>query len=122
VESAELLRSIGHQLLAEGLVADVARQLDRLAVRLRNVARDVVGIRLFRWKVVDRHIRAFARKRNGRGSAHAGIAAGDQGLAPGEAARALVAPFAVIRWRRHLAGEAGPRLLLLVERGLGIFR
>ena len=78
-------------------------------------------IRLLGRKIIDRDIGAFARIGDGGGAAHAGIAAGDQRLAAGEPAGALVAFLAVVRPRLHLAREARPGLGLLLERRLRIF-
>ena len=82
---------------------------------------DLARVRLLGREVVDRDVGAFARIGDRRGAAHAGIAAGDQRLASGEAARAAVAGLAMIRPRVHLARQARPGLRLLLEGRLRIF-
>src|SRR3569833_1388597 len=121
VEAAERRDGVGDALLAEGLLAEVARERHALAAGVLDQLDHVAGGWLFARKIVDRHVGAFARIGDGRGAAHAGIAAGDQRLAPSEPSRAFVARLAMVRWRLHVLCEARPRLLLLGERRLRVF-
>ena len=91
------LHGVGHQLLAERLVAQVAGNREADAAFRLDQARSL------RWasgssvgEIVDRDIGAFAREGDGRGAAHAGIAAGDQRLAPAQPARPAIALLAMI--------------------------
>src|ERR1700704_3797625 len=81
VEPAETLNGALDQLLAEFLVPEIAgdRQSDP-PLGLDQVY-DLLRIRFFVWKIIDRDVCAFARIGDGGGAAHAGIATRDQRLA-----------------------------------------
>ena len=81
VEPAEPFDRLRDQLLAEGLVAQVAGNGDAVAARLLDQLDDLLRVRLFGREIVDRDVRALARIGDRGGAAHAGIAAGDQRLA-----------------------------------------
>ncbi len=116
------LDGVGHELLAERLAAQVARQGEADPALGLDQRDDLARVGLLVRQVVDGDVGALAGIGDGGGPAHAGVATGDQRLAPGEAARALVARLAVVRAGIHLAGQAGPGLGLPLERGPGIFR
>ena len=82
---------------------------------------DFLRVGFFGGKVIDRDIGAFAGVGDRGGPAHPGITAGNERLATGQTAGAVVALLAVVRPRIHLAGEAGPGLLLAFEGRLRIF-
>lgn len=109
---AQLADGIGDQFVAKRLIANIAGQGDGVALFGANQIHHFLGIGFFRRQVVGRHVRAFAREGDGRRAAVAGIAAGNQCLAPSQAPGALVAGFAMIGTRLQFADQARPRLLL----------
>jgi hypothetical protein len=117
---AEALDRLGDKVLAEIFVAQIAgdRKADP-AFRLYQ-GHHLPRVGLFRGKVVDRDIRAFAGIGDRGGPAHPRVASGDQGFAAGQPTRAAIACLAMVRRRVHLAGEPWPRLRLLLVRRLGI--
>ena len=115
VEPAELLLRVLDEPAAEAFVADVARQRDALAPGLLDELDHLPRIGFFLRQIIDRDIGAFARESDRHGAADAGIAARDQRLAALQAPRAAIARLAVIGLRHHLAGKAGPGLLLFRE-------
>jgi hypothetical protein len=121
IEAAQLLHRVGHQLLAEFLVAQIAGQGDALAAGLFDQFDHFARVFFLGRKIIDRDIGAFAGKGDGGGAAHAGIAAGDQRLAAGEAAGPDITGLAMVGRRLHAAGQSRPRLGLFLERRLGIF-
>ena len=82
VETAKSVHGFIDQLLAERLVAQIAGNRQRLSPCRLDQRDDFLRVGFFRREIVDRDIRAFARVSDGRGAAHAGIAAGDQRLTP----------------------------------------
>src|SRR6202012_3289789 len=70
---------------------------------------------LFVRQVTDRDIGALARVSDRDGAADAGIATGDERLAAGQPAAALVAGLAMVRSWIHLAGQSRPWLVLRGE-------
>ena len=114
------LHGLVDQAGAEGFVAEVAGDGKGDAAFLLDEGDDFLRVRLFGGEVVDGDVGAFARIGDGGGAAHAGVAAGDEGLAAGEAAGAAVAGLAVVGTGVHLAGEAGPGLRLPLEGRAGI--
>ena len=109
----------GDQLLAERLVAQVAGDGHALAPLGLDQLDDLARIGLLVRQVVDRDVGALAGEGDGRGPAHAGIAAGDQRLAAGQPARAVIARLAMVGPRLHLAGETRPGLRLRLNGGFG---
>ncbi len=120
VETSEPLPGLLDQLLAEVLVAEVAGNGEPGASFLFDQRNHLLRVGLLVRDIIDGDVGTLARIGDRGGPTHARIAAGDQRLAPGEASRALVAGFAMIRARLHLAGEARPGLRLLPERRLRI--
>ena len=82
VEAAEPGDRVGDQLLAERFVADVARQGHRLAAGRLDQLHDLARVWFLGGQVADRDVGAFARIGDRRGPADAGVAAGDERLAP----------------------------------------
>ena len=121
VETAELGDGIGDELAAERLVAKVAGHGETLAAGVANESKDVLRVGLFGRQVIDDDVGTFTGKGDGGSTAHAGVAAGDERAAAGQAPGAAIAGFAVVRARVHVADEARERLRLLGERGLRIF-
>jgi hypothetical protein len=121
VEAAEPFEGARNKLLAELFVAEIARDGQAVASFRLDQGDDLLCVRLLVRKIIDGDVGAFACIGDGGGAAHAGIAAGDEGLAAGEPARSPVAFFAVIGTGFHLACKAGPRLGLSLERRLGKF-
>ena len=113
VEPAEPLDRVGDEPAAEGRVAQVAGDGDRLASGGADQVDDLARVGLLGRVVVDRDVGPFAGIGDRRGAAHAEVAAGDQRLAPHQPAVADVARLAVVGARVHLRREAGPRLLLV---------
>lgn len=122
VEPAQFAHRVGNQLLTEILVADVARQRYGFASRLTNQRKHFVGIRFLLRQIANRDVGAFSREGDCGRAADAGITAGDQRFPSDEPLRAAVAGLPVVRSRIHFIGEARPRLLLIGEGRLRIFR
>ena len=80
------------------------------APRAANEIHHLARIGFFLWQVVDRDVRPLAREGDGSGAAHAGIAAGDERLAPAQPAGADIAGLAMIGARVHAARKTGPGL------------
>ena len=121
VQAAELLDGPAHDVFAGLLGTDVSRQGDGLAAGFLDQLDHFLSVGFFGRVVVDGHIRPFPGKGDGHGAADAAVAAGDEGLAPGQATRAVIAGLAMVRTRLHLAGERRPFLALLPERLAGVF-
>src|SRR6185437_1386990 len=103
-------------------IADIAGKSDRLTAFRLDELDDLFCIGFLGGIVRDRDIGAFAGIGNGGRAAHAGVTAGDEGLAALQAARSLVAFLAMVGAGIHFAGEAGPFLGLAREGWFGIFR
>jgi hypothetical protein len=107
------------EILAEGLVANVARNGEARPPALPDERDDLARVRLLLRKVVDGDVRAFARRGDRPGAAHAGIAARDQRLAAGEPSGAAIAGLAVVRPGIHLARKTGQGCDCLGNGGFG---
>ena len=70
IQSAEAFDSPAHQLLAEVLVPNVARQCEPLALLRSDQFDDLLGIGFFRGKIVDGNVGSFPRKCNRRRPSH----------------------------------------------------
>jgi len=121
VEPTEPFDGLAHQLLAECLVAEIARQREPLALLGLNQVDDLPSVRLFARKVIDCHVGPFSRECDRRSSPHPGVTAGDERLAAEKPPRTAIGMFAVIRRRVHPARQAGPWLRLLFEWWFRVF-
>jgi hypothetical protein len=120
VESAETAHGVLDQLLAEFLIAKIAWNGQADAALGLDQGDDLVGVRLLVRVIIDRHVGALPGIGNGGGASHAGVAAGDEGLASLQTSRAAIAFLAVVGNGIHLAREAGPGLGLSRKRRDGI--
>ena len=103
------------------LVAEVARDRQTDPALCLDQRDDLLRVGLFGREIIDRDVGAFARVGDGRGTAHAGIAAGDQRLSTREPAGAAVALLAMIGTWVHFARKARPGLRLPLVGRFGIF-
>ena len=85
-----------------------------------DVALHLAGVGLLGGEVNDGHVGALAGEGDGSGAADARIAAGDERLAPFEAAVTFVAGLAVVGPGVHLCREPRRVLRLVVEGRLGV--
>ncbi len=85
VETAERLHGLLNQTHAEGLLAQIAGNRDPCAPLGGDEFHDLPRVFFLVREIVDGHVRALPGEGDGGRAAHAGIAAGDQRLATGEA-------------------------------------
>ncbi len=105
IEAAKITDCFLYEFTAPGLVGDVAWKRDRHAAFRLDEGDDFFCIGLFFRQVGYRDVSALSRKGDGDGTTNAGVAAGDQSLAPRQLACAFVSFFAVIWKRRHVRDE-----------------
>ena len=101
VDAAEFLERALDRFPAEHLIADIAREQDRLTTFRFDQPSGFLRVLVF-LQIEDRDQRALARHRDGDRPADAGIAAGDDRLLSREPAAAFVTLFAVIGLGLHL--------------------
>ena len=119
VQPAQLGHGALDHLLAEALVAQVARNGDGHAALRLDQRHDRVGIGLFVGQIADGDVRTLAGKGDGCCGADAAVAAGDQGALAQQAACAAIAGLAMVGQGVHLLGQAGKGLFLRREIGDG---
>ena len=109
VEPAEPVDGVLHELLAEGLVLDVAGQGHGLLARGLDEGDDLLRVLLLLGQVADGHVGSLARVGDGDGRADARVASGDERLATLEAAAAAVGVLAACASSRASPIQAAAR-------------
>src|SRR5215204_5043662 len=118
----ELVHGLLHDVLAVGLVPDVAGYPNRLPAGLLDHARRLLGVRLFLFEVGDQDVHALAREGERDGPSDTRVAARYDGLLTLEPAGAAVGLVAVVGLWLHLRLEARVLQLLFAEVGLRVLR
>jgi hypothetical protein len=122
IKTPKLMGRSFHQLMAEGLIADISRDGHALATLPTNEVDDLLCVRLFSGKIIHRDVGSFASERYCGSPTNAGVGSGNQSLAAQKPRRSAIGRLAMVWAGLHFARQSGPRLLLFRKRGVGIFR
>lgn len=112
VQSAEFAPRPGDDVGCERLVAQVTREAHSCAPRLAHQGERVLRVVLLLGHVRDGDVGALPREGDRDGSSDARVSARDEGAASLQTTMADVGPFAVVRFRAGLFGQA--RLILVL--------
>src|ERR671916_1827865 len=116
----ELLHGLSDDVLAVGLIPDVAGYPKRLSSGLLDHARRLLGVGLFYFEVGDQDVHALTREGQRHRPPDTRVAAGYDRLLAFEPAAPAVGPIAVVGLWLHLRLEAGVLQLLFAEVGLRV--